>query len=418
MNSGPGQETEEKPQVPPRGLMLVGLVAVSPLLFNLLMVLLQLPSKSKLLFGIIFCVAAWRTVPRYYPIFLLTAFPWSFVSMIWVTQFIPSFPHFYATLTFMTFFAYLGAYRGFDSARLILIPVIVIYPYTWSWPGSPVSGIWFYIGLYVLVPLTVFFASFDFLRSMSGKSKRIKQFGREVWRAGQSRLNLLLGLLLLVLVALRIFGTDTQQEEGGQVVLSLVRDFTRIISDESRERIITFFNLENYGWVLIYAVFSYLMFTVANHHAKTFFNKSYYELIFGRIGKKKDPFVRGPFGATAIAFGFFIYWFILLAIFPTQLSMFRGNVTWTTTAWEIFGGAAIGLTIGLAVRFSKNKIGAQRWTRFKRKLLKVYAQKPAWLRYLRVAIYFGPAVILSPFFAWKSLLSTTVLILGCYALAS
>lgn len=390
-------------------------ITTLPYIYHILIDLFRLPSLSKFFFFTTYCLLATCINKKFQLLFVFVAYSHAFISMFAAKAFDQNFPSLFATISFYLFLSYVGCYRGYLFSRVLLLFSLSCFPFIlfiespyglMTGPSILIVSLFISCVLYITSGI---FAIYELVCATKTHQDSIKYFFFEVLKSSIRPLNGILLFCLSFLIYLKIYESPERQMAGSLLVSSFLMDITEFISIGTREQIDYFFNLDQYGWLSIFIVVTVFFYQAAKHHAQVYYGVSYHQLLVGEIRSSKNPFLQGTLAIFAWLVGSLIYYVLLVFSLPENFDFLIGQVTWRTTAFALSLGAAVGLILSIAVRI--RKIHGVKF-----KVLRFYVSKRWYVQVLRFMLLFGPSIVIAPFFAWKTLVSSVLLLLGCYAL--
>jgi hypothetical protein len=404
------------------GFYLICAGAIFPFVLQTLITLSSFPSLAKLGFFSVYCIVAAKVQPKYQILFVLVAYPHTIVSMLAAKQYQIDFPSLWAAITLLIFISYIGAYRGFSVSKLLLLLSLLAFPFIALIEPVYKFGIWSVLFLAMLLGSSWFVALWELFETATLERKYIYKYLIEVWRSSHTRINALLLIALFFLVALQFAGNNEQQAAGQGLILSFIKDITEFFSADTRGLVEKFLQSllqsNSYNFFIIYFTLSVFFFQSASHHSRLWYGVGYIELLGGESKGLRNPYLKGPLAIFAWTFASISYYAVLLFSVPIPHSAFShltGPVTWKTTLLEVSIGYATGLTFAIIAWIV---LSDARRKRIRFKFLRLWVSKKSYVKWPRLVILFGAGVVAAPFFAWKTIVSTVVLLAGCYILIS
>ena len=394
-----------------RTIYLVGCVACTPVIVDIFIRLYAFPSLSKFIYMAAYIVLYLKAGKQFFPLLIIVSYLHGGTTFFAALAIDPAFPFLVATAAFLTLFSLVGSLRGYPISYFLLILTLPSLPLAIL--VSAYVPIPYLTDIFVLLALpTLVYALYDLALSCRRHWPVIVRSFRRVARGGMTLTNALLATIIVFLLYIRTFENAATQEAGRSLAKAAVADILEVFSEGTRTAFLEFFTISEYGPFLVFCVASFLLYSLADHHAQIWHKMSYRELLWVPRNKVLSPIPRTSLGLGFGLVSFFLYWWLLIYTFPVHLSYFVSPITSQTIAIDVGGGLLLGVASAVLYGLLVGK------SRIKTQLLRWYLSRNLVIRSIRFALLFGPSTIIAPFFAWETILSTAVLVLIAFALIS
>ena len=372
---------------------LICAVAISPFVLQTLLTLSSFSSLAKLVFFSLYCLVAVKVQPKYQILFILVAYPHTIVSMLAAKQYQIDFPSLWAAITFLIFFSYIGAYRGFSISKILLLLSLFAFPFVSLIEPVYKFSIWSALFLSILLGSSCFIALWELFETATRERKYIYNYLKDVWRSSHTIINGLLLIAIFFLVALRFVNSEQKQATGKDLSLSFIKDITEFVSADTRALGESFLQSNSYNFLIIYFTVSVFFFQSASHHSKLWYGVGYIELLGGVSKGLRNPYLKGPLAIFSWTFVSISYYAVLLFSIPMPNNVFSyltGPVTWKTTFLEVSTGYVTGLICAVIASVF---LSDARRKRMRFKFLRLWISKKWYVKWSRLVILFGAGAV-------------------------